>query len=96
MALSLDDIEFLRSERGNQFLAAYADSDVSESRSLPLLGELRKSLTRREAAAVLSTLRLRQKAVTKFPRFAHTMLFTEDGLQQASHPLTRRYRAGKA
>ncbi len=93
MALRLDDIAFLRSERGNQFLIAYADCDTSESNTLPLLSELRKSLSPAEASAVLTTLRLRKKAETKFPRFAGGMLFTADGLQQASHPLVRRYRA---
>ena len=94
MALSLEDIAFLRSERGAQCLAAYADSDVSESNALPLLTGLRQTLSMTEAAAVLTTLRLRKKALAKFPRFAQDMLFTEAGLQQASHPLARSYRAG--
>lgn len=94
MALSLDDIAFLRSERGCQRLAAYADADLSASNTLPLLSELRRSLSMTEASAVLTTLRLRRKAEAKFPRFARDMLFTEAGLQQASHPLARRYRAG--
>jgi len=94
MALSLDDIAFLRSERGSRCLAAYADSDISPDNTLPLLTALRKSLSLSEASAVLTTLRLRRRAVTKFPRFAGDMLFTEAGLQQASHRLVRRYRAG--
>lgn len=93
MALSLEDIAFLRSERGRQFLTAYADSDTSESNALPLLTALRKALSPAEAAAVLTTLRLRKRAVAKFPRFAGDMLFTAAGLEQASHPLTRHYRA---
>ena len=75
-------------------MASYADCDISESNTLLLLTTLRKSLSLTEAAAVLTTLRLRRRAVTKFPRFARDMLFTEAGLQQASHPLARRYRAG--
>ena len=94
MALGLDDIAFLRSERGSQYLAAYADTDVSESNTLPLLTTLRKSLSPTEASAVVTTLRLRRQAAAKFPRFAREMLFTEAGLQQASHPLARHYRAG--
>ena len=94
MALSLDDITFLRSERGRQFLAAYADSDTSESNTLRLLTTLRKSLSLTEASALLTTLRLRKRAAAKFPRFARDMLFTDAGLQQASHPAVRRYRAG--
>lgn len=94
MALCPDDIAFLRSERGHRCLAAYADSDISDTNTLPLLTSLRKSLSLAEASAVLTTLRLRKRAVAKFPRFAGDMLFTEAGLQQASHPLARRYRAG--
>ncbi len=94
MALSLEDIAFLRSERGAQCLAAYADSDLSESNALPLLTGLRQTLSMTEAAAVLTTLKLRRKALAKFPQFAHDMLFTQAGLQQASHPLARSYRAG--
>ena len=94
MALRLDDVAFLRSERGCQSLTVYADSDASEGNTLPLLTALRKSLSPAEAAAVLATLRLRKRAVAKFPRFAGDMLFTAAGLEQASHPLTRRYRAG--
>ena len=94
MALSLDDITFLRSERGRYFLAAYAGCDTSESNTLPLLTTLRESLSLTEASAVLMTLRLRKKAAAKFPRFASNMLFTDAGLQQASHPAVRRYRAG--
>lgn len=94
MALSLDDIAFLRSERGRRSLAAYAECDTSESNTLRLLTSLRKSLAPADAAAILTTLRLRKRAAAKFPRFAGDMLFTAAGLEQASHPLTRRYRAG--
>lgn len=94
MALSLDDIGFLRSQRAGGVLAAYADVDLPDKNMLPLLTELRKSLTASEAGAVLTTLRLRRKARFKFPRQASAMLFTKDALQQASHPLARRYRAG--
>ena len=94
MALSLDDISFLHSQRSISVLTAYADADLSDENMLPLLTEMRKSLTAAEAGAVLTTLRLRRKARSKFPRWAADMLFTEEALQQASHPLARRYRAG--
>ena len=94
MALSPADIVFLRSKRGSQCLAAYAYRDLSEDNTLPLLTELRKSHSPAEASAILTTLRLRKKAKAKFSRFASDMLFTEAGLEQASHPLVRHYRAG--
>ncbi len=93
MALDLDDIAFLSSERGAALLSAYAERDLAADNTLPLLLELRQTLNPRQAAAVLTTLRLRQKAVAKFPRFAQSMLFTAAALQQASHPLCRQYRA---
>lgn len=93
MALTLADIEFLRSDRARAFLADYADADFSDANTLALISRLRKSLTQQEASAILQTLRLRAKAVVKFPHHAAAMLFTDDGLQQASHPSARQYRA---
>lgn len=93
MALTLDDIEYLNSDRGRKVLESHANSDVSATNILPLLTQLRKSLSPQQAAAVLTTLRLRQKAAVKFPHHARQMLFTEESLQQASHPRTRQYRA---
>ena len=93
MALSLDDIKFLRTERASSTMQAYAAADLSAANTLPLLTELRKGVSASEAGAILTTLRLRQHAATKFPRHAHDMLFTAASLQQASHPLARSYRA---
>ena len=93
MTLSLADIAFLRSEKARAVLSAYAESNFSQANTLNLLTELRRSLDIYEARAVLTTLRLRKQAVTKFPQHAQKMLFTADGLQQASHPLSRAYRA---
>ncbi len=93
MALTLEDIEFLRRDRARDLLASFADSDLAEANMLPLLARLRASLTPREASAILQTLKLRSKAKSKFPHYASSMLFTDDALQQASHPAARRYRA---
>lgn len=93
MALTLEDIEFLRGDRARDMLAAFANSDLSEANTLPLLTRLRASLTLQEASAVLQTLRLREKAKTKFPRYSSTMLFIDDALQQASGLAARRFRA---
>ena len=93
MALTLEDIEFLRGDRARDTLAAFADCDLTEANTLQLLTRLRASLSPREASAVLQTLKLREKAATKFPRYGSSMLFTDDALQQASGPAARRYRA---
>jgi len=93
MSVTLDDVAFLTSDAGQDVLADYATADVSESNTLRLLTDLRKFLTLEQASAVLTTLRLRQKAVQKFPKFADKMLFTDDSLQQASDSKIRDYRA---
>ena len=95
MPLSADDIAFLQTERASVHLQAHADDDLSDANALRLLTTLRKSLTAPEAAAVLTTLRLRKKATVKFPRHAGRMLFTDAGLQQASALLARQYRASQ-
>lgn len=93
MSFTLDDVAFLVSDFGQHVLTEYANVDSSENNTLQLITELRKSLTLEQASAVLTTIRLRQKAVDKFPEFADKMLFTEDSLQQASDPRIRQYRA---
>lgn len=93
MTLTLADIHFLSSDRGRAVLQSHADSDISAENTLPLLSQLRQTLSPQQAGAVLSTLRLRKKARPKFPEQAERMLFTEQSLQQASHPRIRRYRA---
>ena len=93
MSLSLDDIHFLSGEAGCEALLRFADADISPGNGLRLLLEMRKSLSQSQAAAVLTTLRLRQRAGSKFPRHAQVMLFTDRALQQASDPRIRRYRA---
>ena len=95
MSLALADIEFLRSDRARDILAAQAQCDLSAANELALLSRLRESLTPRQASAILQTLKLRAKAVTKFPGQAHKMLFTDAGLQQASQPAISQYRARK-
>ena len=93
MSLSLDDISFLTSAAGCDALQSFADADLSPQNTLPLLLQMRRSLTPEQAAALLTTLRLRHKARAKFPRRAHKLLFTEAGLQQATDPQIRAYRS---
>ncbi len=94
MSLFPPDIDFLRSARARASLKEYATADLSAANTLPLLSEMRTRHSASEASAILTTLRLRAKAARKFPRFAGEMLFTAAGLQQASQPLARDYRAG--
>ncbi len=95
MALRIQDIDFLRGARGREVLAACADCDTSEPNRLALLSQLRQTLSPDEAAAILTTLILRQRAGSKFGDDAGKMLFTADALQQASQPRISQYRAGQ-
>jgi len=94
MSLTLEDIMFLQSDTGQAYLTDYADADVSDKQTLFLITDLRKSLTLEQASAILTTVRLRQKAVDKFPVHADQLLYTGDSLQQASDYAIRQYRAG--
>lgn len=73
-------------------LAALRYDDLREENTLRLIVALRDYLDGQSAAAALETARLRYKAEDKFGAVAQMMLFTRDGLEQASDPLIRRYR----
>ncbi len=93
MPFTLADIDFLASDVGRQLLNRLADKDLSDAHTLSLLTRLRKSVSPQQAGVLLETARLRQKAVDKFGDDAAQMLFTRDGLEQASDPLVRHYRS---
>lgn len=93
MALTLADVEFLQSSAGQRWLDELATGDLSERNTLSLLTHLRRNMTPEQAGVVLTMARLRLAARDKFGEDAGRMLFTRDGLQQASDPLVRRYRA---
>jgi len=96
MSLTLADLEFLTTPTGETLLEELATTDLSDKHSLALVTRLRKSYSQEQVSAALTMARLRQRATGKFGERARHMFFTEDGLQQASHPLVRRYRAQKA
>src|SRR5688500_58603 len=94
--MKLSDIEFLTSPAGGQVLSDLAEADLSPGAILPLLTRLRKTLTPEQAGAAVEQAELRRKASGKFGADASKMLFTRDGLEQASDPGIRRYRAEQA
>ncbi len=95
-AFTLADVAFLTSGRGAALLQSLAQEDLSDANLLKLIPRLRGAYTADETSAAIGTTRMRHKAVTKFDDHAQTMLFTQDALEQASHPLVRRYRAARA
>lgn len=94
--MKLSDLEFLASPAGIQVLADLANADLSSAALLPLLTRLRKTLTPEQAGAVVEQAELRRKAPLKFGADASKMLFTRDGLEQASDSGIRRHRASQA
>lgn len=92
-AFSLSDVAFLRSAEGERALA--------ECEALPLAGKTRiadvAALRQRfgdRSAAILETVLLRRKAVSKLDS-AGRWLFTADALQQASASAVARHRASR-
>lgn len=92
MSISLADIIFLQSPRGQTLLSELEQQDLSPKSILALVTRLRKNYPQNEVNAAISMAELRRKAVTKFGEDANTLFFTDDGLQQASDPYIRLYR----
>ncbi len=90
------DYAFLTTALGVRVLADLAAADLSDAGTLGLLTRLRKTLAPEQAAAAVEQAKLRVKAAAKFGADAERMFFTRDGLEQASDPRIRRYRAAEA
>ncbi|MFN8372065.1 MAG: hypothetical protein U0694_04215, partial [Anaerolineae bacterium] len=63
---TLEDLDFLASDRGRRVLERLAREDISDTHKIRVLTALRKELSMTEAAAALETAILRKKAVDKF------------------------------
>jgi hypothetical protein len=93
MHFTLEDLDFLTSDKGARVLGRLANEDISDTHKIRVLTALRKELTMTQAAAALETAILRKKAVEKFRDDAAKMFFTREALEQASDANIRRYRA---
>ncbi|MPY77078.1 MAG: class I SAM-dependent methyltransferase [Actinophytocola sp.] len=91
-AFTVDDVVFLRSAEGTDAVAACADLDLTDATRLRDVRRARKLVGEDRAAAVLETVLLRRKAVSKLDS-ADGWLFTDDALQQASPTAVARHRA---
>lgn len=85
-------VDFLLGAAAQERLAALADADLSEARTLPLLASLRADFAPDEAAALLDQARLRRRAAGKFTQ-PEQLLFSDEALQQASSRAVALYRA---
>jgi SAM-dependent methyltransferase len=72
-----------------------AAGPLDDAATLALGTELRRTVDPDLAAAAITTVRLRQRAVAKFGPAAAGMWFTPDGLEQATHPTVAAHRAAR-
>ncbi|MFN8494782.1 MAG: hypothetical protein U0350_44680 [Caldilineaceae bacterium] len=82
-AITPETVEFLLSPNGRAATQTLATADVSEANTLLLLNELRRTFTANQAGALLALVRLRRRAVDKFP-LAEQLFFTAEALEQAT------------
>ncbi|MFQ3566734.1 MAG: class I SAM-dependent methyltransferase [Aggregatilineales bacterium] len=94
--IALETLSFLTSPAGARALAWLAQEDLSDENSLRLLMALRRDHAPAEAGAALELARLRRAAVAKFGSDAAHLYFTREGLEQASDPRIRRWRAAES
>ena len=66
-AITPETAEFLLSPNGRAAAQTLAKADLSETNTLPLLNELRRTFSANQAGALLALVRLRRRAVDKFP-----------------------------
>lgn len=92
--MRLEQVAFLRSGAADDAVARLTPADVEGDSLLTTLTRLRRSLDPDLAAAVVETVALRARAAGKFER-ADAMLFTGEGLEQATHEIVARHRAGR-
>ncbi len=97
--MTLDDLYFLLSSDGEQWLremarsgSGFAGNPITPHNHLQIATYLRQHLPPAHAQAILETIILRQQATAKFSR-ADQMFFTRPALEQASAELISQYRA---
>lgn len=91
---SLDDVRYLTSAAGIDALAAAASLPITNTTLLTDLTMVRKFASQ-HAAAVVETVRLRRRAVSKLGERAVGWLFTDESLQQASPWPVAEHRAAR-
>lgn len=91
---SLDDVAFLRSPAGSAAVAECAALPLTDATRIADVASARRIAGEAHAAAVIETVVLRRKAVSKLDNAA-SWLFTGDAMQQASASAVARHRAGR-
>jgi hypothetical protein len=91
---TLAAIEYLKSPDGSERLREAAGLDLTGQTLLRELTRLRRSLSAEQASAVMEQAALRRRGEAKFSRAA-SMLFTPEGLEQASGERLARHSADR-
>jgi hypothetical protein len=91
---SLHDVAFLRSSAGSAAVAECAALPLTDATRIADVASARRIAGEAHAAAVIETVVLRRKAVSKLDDAA-SWLFTGDAMQQASASAVARHRAGR-
>jgi hypothetical protein len=91
---SLDDVAFLRSAAGSAAVAGCATLPLTDATRIADVAAARRIAGEAHAAAVIETVVLRRKAMSKVDD-SGSWLFTGDALQQASATLVARHRASR-
>lgn len=86
------DIDYLLSPVGQAILQSLSTVPITPNNHLTIAANLRAQMLPEQAAIILETALLRQKAGRKFSR-AGEMLFTREGLEQATSEIVAAYRA---
>ena len=93
--VDVDTLAWLRSEDGVRALAATRTALAAGEDDLAVGSRLRRSLLPERAAAVVSQVRLRQRAAAKFGGLAASMWFLPDALEQATRLPVAEHRAAR-
>lgn len=91
---TLNDLHFLLSPTGQQWLDTLAQEPITPQNHLQLAATLRKSVTPPQAQALLELALLRQLGTVKFSKAAQ-MYFTRPALEQATAEIVAQHRANR-
>ncbi|KRB78086.1 methyltransferase [Nocardioides sp. Root190] len=94
--MDLETFQWLLTDDGQLLLAEATALVASEPNPLAVGSALRRTTTAERAAAALTQVELRGRAVAKFGDLAPLLYFTPDGLEQATRVRVARHRAGRA
>lgn len=94
--MDLETFQWLLTDDGQSLLAEATTLVASGANPLAAGSALRRTTSAERAAAALTQVELRGRAVAKFGELAPRLYFTPDGLEQATRQRVAEHRAGRA